>query len=38
MLNEGRVVEIGTYDELVAAGGKFAELVAGDRPLEAELA
>ena len=38
VLNEGRVVEIGTYDELVGAGGKFAELVAGDRPLEAELA
>ena len=38
VLNDGRVVEIGTYDELVGAGGKFAELVAGDRPLEAELA
>ena len=38
VLNEGRVAEMGTYDELIAAGGKFAELVAGDRPLEAELA
>src|SRR6187402_3135554 len=38
VLNDGRVAEIGTYDELIAAGGKFAELVAGDRPLEAELA
>jgi ATP-binding cassette subfamily B protein len=38
VLDKGRVVEVGTYDDLVAAGGKFAELVAGDRPLEAELA
>jgi ATP-binding cassette subfamily B protein len=38
VLNDGRIAEIGTYDELIAAGGKFAELVAGDRPLEAELA
>jgi ATP-binding cassette subfamily B protein len=38
VLNAGRVAEMGTYDELIAAGGKFAELVAGDRPLEAELA
>ena len=38
VLDAGRIVEIGTYDELIAAGGKFAELVAGDRPLEAELA
>jgi ATP-binding cassette subfamily B protein len=38
VLDKGRVVEVGAYDELVAAGGKFAELVAGDRPLEAELA
>ena len=38
VLDKGRIVEIGSYDELIAAGGKFAELVAGDRPLEAELA
>ncbi len=38
VLDHGRVVEIGTYDELVDRGGRFAELVAGDQPLEAELA
>jgi ATP-binding cassette subfamily B protein len=38
VLDKGRIVEIGPYDELIASGGKFAELVAGDRPLEAELA
>jgi ATP-binding cassette subfamily B protein len=38
VLDQGRVVEVGTYDELLASGGKFAALVAGDRPLEAELA
>jgi ATP-binding cassette, subfamily B, bacterial len=38
VLADGRIAETGTYDELIAAGGKFAELVAGDRPLEAELA
>ena len=38
VLDKGRIVEIGSYEELIAAGGKFAELVAGDRPLEAELA
>lgn len=38
VLDEGTIAEIGTYDELLASGGKFAALVAGDRPLEAELA
>jgi len=30
--------QLGTYDELLAQNGRFAELVAGDQPLEAELA
>jgi ATP-binding cassette subfamily B protein len=34
VLDQGRVAEIGTYDELIVRGGRFAELVAGDRPLE----
>jgi ATP-binding cassette subfamily B protein len=38
VLDHGRVVEIGTYDDLLEQGGRFAELVAGDQPLEAELA
>ncbi|HEU5490728.1 MAG TPA: ABC transporter ATP-binding protein [Gaiellaceae bacterium] len=32
VLDRGRVVEVGTYDELLAGGGRFAELVAGDQP------
>ena len=32
VLDRGRVVELGTYDELLAGGGRFAELVAGDQP------
>ena len=38
VLDHGRIVELGTYDELLAQNGRFAELVAGDQPLEAELA
>jgi ATP-binding cassette subfamily B protein len=38
VLDRGRVVEIGPYEDLLANGGKFAALVAGDRPLEPELA
>jgi ATP-binding cassette subfamily B protein len=36
VLDRGRIVEIGTYDELVARGGRFAELVAIDGALESE--
>jgi ATP-binding cassette subfamily B protein len=32
VLDRGRVVELGTYGELLARGGRFAELVAGDQP------
>jgi ATP-binding cassette subfamily B protein len=32
VLDRGRVAEIGTYDELLGRGGRFAELVAGDQP------
>ena len=35
VLDRGRVVELGTYDDLLAREGRFAELVAGDRPIEA---
>jgi ATP-binding cassette subfamily B protein len=38
VLDRGRIVEVGGYDELLERGGHFAALVAGDRPLEAELA
>lgn len=31
VLDQGRIVEDGTYDELLAAGGAFAELVARQR-------
>ncbi|HEX4746224.1 MAG TPA: ABC transporter ATP-binding protein, partial [Gaiellaceae bacterium] len=37
VLDKGRVVEVGTYEELLSRGGHFAALVAGDRPLEPEL-
>jgi ATP-binding cassette subfamily B protein len=35
VLDRGSVVEVGTYGELVAAGGRFAELAArdGDAPV-----
>jgi ATP-binding cassette subfamily B protein len=38
VLDRGRIVEVGGYDDLLERGGHFAALVAGDRPLEAELA
>ena len=31
MLDEGRIVEDGTYEELIARNGRFAELVARQR-------
>jgi ATP-binding cassette, subfamily B, bacterial len=34
VLDHGRVVEIGTHDELVHAGGRYASLVARDAELE----
>ena len=35
VLDRGRVVETGTYAELLARGGRFAELVAGSEPVDA---
>ena len=35
VLDRGRVAEIGTYAELLARGGRFAELVAGSEPVDA---
>jgi len=34
VLDRGRVVEIGTHDELVLAGGRYSSLVARDAELE----
>ncbi|MBA3331892.1 MAG: ABC transporter ATP-binding protein [Actinobacteria bacterium] len=34
VLDGGRVVERGTHDELISAGGRYAALVARDTPLE----
>jgi ATP-binding cassette subfamily B protein len=34
VLDHGRVAEIGSYDELLARGGRFSELVAGTEPVE----
>ncbi len=34
VLDHGRIAEVGTYDELVSRGGRFAELAARDVPLE----
>jgi ATP-binding cassette, subfamily B, bacterial len=34
VINDGRVAEIGTHEELLAAGGRYASLVARDAELE----
>ena len=36
VVDGGRVVEWGTHDELVAAGGKYAHMWEADRMLEKE--
>jgi ATP-binding cassette subfamily B protein len=38
VLDRGRVVEVGTYDELVGAGGRFATLAAREDVIEPPLA
>ena len=35
VLDDGRLVESGTHDELVAAGGRYAALVAATEPARA---
>ena len=38
MLDHGRIVEVGTYDELVARGGRFATLAAREDLVEPPIA
>jgi ATP-binding cassette subfamily B protein len=38
VLDRGRVVEVGTYDELVGAGGRFATLAAREDVIEPPIA